>query len=539
MCMHALNYTITELCTDGVRYWSFIAIISIIPWCLLASLLFLLSPYIIPHYMAVEVQLAEKASYFVIISMPSLWTLAISRVVQKYLQAQAIMTPSMICGLIGLIVVFLANLMFIFAADGGYVGCAFGMLFSRLIMLVFLLYYVSTHPSIDVSISVWLVVAGAWGVLNGNPPEHPMFVEHIRKLGLDRDAADKEEDSPLLRLAPGDITNDDARSSKRGRKNKKHSSTPRGHKLSYEKWKHGVLQSMKRFAVLGLPGGIILGLELWCFDIGTILASFIGPVTLSAHKILLLWSVFLYISIPFSLSITASIRISSLLAAQNHNGAALTSRVVILLGFMLSIGFASLTYYLGDYIGYLFSSDQDTINRVALLAPTVAIFQTVNALQPCAQGILRGCGQQGTVVLFNFLSMWVFGFPAGLVLAFYVRPSYGINGLWYGYTLGIGMQTVVLVGMIVGTDWETEVRKARLRIEHLTEGITGSDGTSRDALYEMQIAVPRPGSRALGGFLLSSEMGDEYLDDLERIEITELYDPTQPLRVGPDFSHTL
>lgn len=200
---------------------------------------------------------------------------------------------------------------------------------------------------------------------------------------------------------------------------------------------------------------------------------------------------------------------------------------------MLSIGFALLTYYSGDYIGYLFSSDSVTRNRVSLLAPAVALFQLTNALQPCAQGILRGCGQQGLVVWFNFLSMWVFGFPAGLVLAFYVRPSYGINGIWYGYTLGIGMQTVVLVGMILTMDWETEVRKARLRIEHLTENIPGSDGSSLDALSEMQMAIPRPGSRASGGFLFASELGDEYLDDLERIEITELYDPTQPRSNDP------
>ena len=137
---------------------------------------------------------------------------------------------------------------------------------------------------------------------------------------------------------------------------------------------------------------------------------------------------------------------------------------------------------------------------------------------------------QGIVIWFNFLSMWVFGFPAGLVLAFYVRPSYGINGLWYGYTLGIGMQCVVLVGMISNLDWNTEVRKARLRIEHLIEDIpeyTGSGVSSTDALSEIQVAVPRPGSRAPGGFLFSSELGDEYLDDLERIEITDLYAPPQ------------
>lgn len=198
--------------------------------------------------------------------------------------------------------------------------------------------------------------------------------------------------------------------------------------------------------------------------------------------------------------------------------------MIVFLGVVLSLAFAALTYYLRDYIGYLLTRDKDTRYRVSQLAPAVAIFQLANAIQPCAQGILRGCGQQGIVILLNLLSMWVFGFPAGLALAFYVRPSYGINGLWYGYTLGIGMQATVLLWLVLTLDWEMEVRKARLRIDFLSKGIAEGGATSTEALTHLQIAVPRPGSMASGGFSLTSETGDEYLDDIDRIEITELFD---------------
>lgn len=198
-----------------------------------------------------------------------------------------------------------------------------------------------------------------------------------------------------------------------------------------------------------------------------------------------------------------------------------------------------MTYQLRDYIGAIFTVDSVTRNRVAMLAPAVALFQLSNSLQACCQGVLRGCGEQGAVVFFNFLSMWVCGFPAGIAMAFYMPPNAGINGLWYGLALGAGLQTIVLVGMIISLDWDTEVRKARLRIQSRSnttdELMNSSENYNSGNSNRVSVAsanedgllfgMPRPGSRAVGGMLFFSKSGDEELDDLERIEILALYDP--------------
>jgi hypothetical protein len=239
---------------------------------------------------------------------------------------------------------------------------------------------------------------------------------------------------------------------------------------------------------------------------------------------------FLYVSLPLALSITASVRIASLLASQNAMAASLSARLIVFLGVILSGIYSYATYQLRDYIGYLFSTDQETRKRVATLAPAAAVFHLSNSLQACCQGVLRGCGEQGTVVLFNFLSLWVFGFPAGVAMAFYARPGIGMEGIWYGFALGAGMQTIVLVGLVISADWDREVRKARLRISSLeerrnddeAEGLLNSDGVIMKP--EPLFGIPRPGSRALGGFLFYSKTGDEELDDFERIEIRALYD---------------
>ena len=91
------------------------------------------------------------------------------------------------------------------------------------------------------------------------------------------------------------------------------------------------------------------------------------------------------------------------------------------------------------------------------------------------------------------------------------------------------MQTVVLVGLVMTADWDREVRKARLRIFSLEERLRDEteESLSSDGIImrpEPLFGIPRPGSRALGGFLFYSKTGDEELDDLERIEINALYD---------------
>lgn len=172
-----------------------------VPLCVLASILLLLAPYIIPHYMAVEPELAERAGFFAIILIPSLWTLSAFRVLQKYLQSQNIMKPSMFAGVLGIMVNFVVNLIFVFGAQGGYVGCAFGMFLTRMILLLWLLRYVYMHPSIDVSINLWQAAVGVRDIMTGVVPRSALFFDSS---DWRQSSADDGEETSLLTSSRGD-----------------------------------------------------------------------------------------------------------------------------------------------------------------------------------------------------------------------------------------------------------------------------------------------------------------------------------------------
>jgi hypothetical protein len=128
--------------------------------------------------MGVEPELAQKSGYFAIILIPVLWTTAVIRVLQKYLQAQNIMNPSMVSGALGLVVNLIVNCLLLFISKGGYIGVAFTLCFTRLVMLLYLVYYISNHPSIDVSVSVWFVAVGFIDIISGIAPKHTMFKQY-------------------------------------------------------------------------------------------------------------------------------------------------------------------------------------------------------------------------------------------------------------------------------------------------------------------------------------------------------------------------
>lgn len=222
----------------------------------------------------------------------------------------------------------------------------------------------------------------------------------------------------------------------------------------------------------------------------------------------------MFVLIPLSFSIASTIRINRLLISQNPDAAKLSSYVSIIVSILFMIISGVVLFEVRFVVGYLFTSDSNIISRVRQLAPIVAIFQVINGIQGCCQGILRGMYRHNELVGYTFLSYWIIAMPFGLYLAFYTRPRTGILGIWYGFITGLGLLSIVLLTIILTTDWEREVRRARIRVEKFQQ----------NSLNTIQ-TMPLIGGRSLGGFMLINSIGDEELDDLERIEV--LIDPDQ------------
>ena len=147
-----------------------------------------------------------------------------------------------------------------------------------------------------------------------------------------------------------------------------------------------------------------------------------------------------------------------------------------------------------DYLGYLFTDDEEVVRAVAEIAYIAALFQLadggqarqrvrpsrpiilVHASVPLGQsfffltdraalfvrayaqgaagGVFRGMGKQLTVMKRNLLGFWVLGLPAGGLLCFVAGMR--LPGLWWGLTVGLSVTTAISVAHLSMIDWELE-----------------------------------------------------------------------------------
>lgn len=110
---------------------------------------------------------------------------------------------------------------------------------------------------------------------------------------------------------------------------------------------------------------------------------------LDAHIVMLSVVQFTFLSFPYGVAIAASVRVGQALGAGRARQAKISARLALLLG----VGFMALTGLaigLGrNYVGRIFTSDEEVLDVVAEVAPVAGLFQVFDGIQGCSQGILR------------------------------------------------------------------------------------------------------------------------------------------------------
>ena len=95
-----------------------------------------------------------------------------------------------------------------------------------------------------------------------------------------------------------------------------------------------------------------------------------------------------------------------------------------------------------DFLPTLFITDADVIATASGLLIIAAFFQIFDGVQVVSLGILRGLQDVKVPTLATFVAYWIIGLPVGYLLAF--EFGYGIKGVWYGLSIGLGITAVTL-----------------------------------------------------------------------------------------------
>lgn len=205
------------------------------------------------------------------------------------------------------------------------------------------------------------------------------------------------------------------------------------------------LKPSLRLFKLGFPVAAALFFEVTLFAIVALLVAPLGPLTVAAHQIALNFTSLLFV-IPMSLGAAVSIRVGHKMGEQDVDGAAISSRVSLLIALSTALITAIMTIFCREHIASLYTGNGAVITIAMQLLWFAAINQCADAIQVVAAGALRGYKDMAAIFNRTFISYWILGLPSGYVLALtdWVVPAMGAQGFWIGFIIGITAAALML-----------------------------------------------------------------------------------------------
>jgi MATE family multidrug resistance protein len=192
-------------------------------------------------------------------------------------------------------------------------------------------------------------------------------------------------------------------------------------------------------AALSLPVAAQMGLEVWGFSLGTLLAGWFGEDAVAAHTITLNLAALAFM-VPLGIGAAASTRVGNLIGAGRPWGDAARAALTLGVGVMTLSAAAFAT--IPERLASLYVHDPGVIALAGTLLPLAACFQVFDGFQAVAFGVLRGAGDTAAPSVINIVAYYVVGLPLGAWLGWSV--GLGVAGLWVGLTASLACVALML-----------------------------------------------------------------------------------------------
>ncbi|KAH6774999.1 MATE efflux family protein [Perilla frutescens var. hirtella] len=218
------------------------------------------------------------------------------------------------------------------------------------------------------------------------------------------------------------------------------------------------------FVKLSLASAVMLCLEFWYLMILIVIAGHLDNPVIPVDALSICMNINGWdamISIGFNAAI--SVRVANELGAGNAKAAKFSVVVVSITTIVIGVVCMAIVLATKDFFPYLFTNSDAVAKETTRLSTLLALTVLLNGLQPVLSGVAVGAGWQSIVAYINIGCYYIVGLPLGIILGFVF--DFGSVGIWGGMIGGICLQTLILIGITAGRNWEKEANAAESRVK--------------------------------------------------------------------------
>lgn len=192
---------------------------------------------------------------------------------------------------------------------------------------------------------------------------------------------------------------------------------------------------------IGSPVAMQYVFEVGAFAAAAILAGQLGAIEQASHQVAINLASMTYM-MASGIASAATIQVGTSYGKNNiprlFRFSASSYHIVLVFMILAALIFAIFNHQLP----WIYTSDKAVILFAAQLLIIAGFFQLFDGTQAVGLGILRGMSDVNTPTFIVFFSYWIVGLPLGWVMGF--RMGLGLQGIWYGLTIGLMISTTLL-----------------------------------------------------------------------------------------------
>ncbi|KAH9327175.1 hypothetical protein KI387_007353, partial [Taxus chinensis] len=210
---------------------------------------------------------------------------------------------------------------------------------------------------------------------------------------------------------------------------------------------------------LSVGSGVMLAVEVWYYRLLILLTGNLQNKQIAVDSLSICMNINGWeFMIPIAFLVVTSVRVSNELGAGNDKAARFSALVSLVTSLVIGIVIMIFIIAFRNSLASLFTRSTVLQHAVSKLALILAFTILLNSVQPVLSGVAIGTGKQSVVAYVNVICYYLLGVPLGALLGYLFHLD--VMGIWIGMLCGTATQTLVLMFIILRTDWNKEAAAA-------------------------------------------------------------------------------